>query len=242
MSFEYSVSHLFDQHLLRPLHQLPMPNGVEDHVWPSIYLLSCLVLLALVKSSAYSRVVRVVQSTFSQQIFQQLEREEVNSTKYYSLALNFFFMLNLAFFVYQINATHPYVFQNLEGSFQFLIFLAIITAFALLRVLIDHVLAFFTNERRLLGDYRTSVSLINQAFGLFLFLWLVLDEFTRENSAVFLWLGASVVIISVVMKWYRGMVMGLLEQRIGLLQIFSYFCGLEILPLLVVIKFLIETF
>ena len=104
------------------------------------------------------------------------------------------------------------------------------------------VLAFFTDKQRLFSDYRTSSSLLNQTFGLFIFPCMVLAEFTDLNPLLFIYTGSLLVLFSFILRWYRGMMMSLVEERIGILQIFSYFCGLEILPLFVVIKFIIETF
>jgi hypothetical protein len=93
-----------------------------------------------------------------------------------------------------------------------------------------------------MADYTTSSGLLNQTFGLFIFPFIVLAEFTDFNPLIFLYVAVAVFVASMVLKWYRGMMMSLVEQRLGILQIFSYFCGLEILPLFVVIKFVIETF
>jgi hypothetical protein len=71
---------------------------------------------------------------------------------------------------------------------------------------------------------------------------MVLAELSRFNPLVFL-SAASVILLAMhVFKWYRGLVFALIENRVGLLQIFTYFCSLEILPVLVLVKFIIEKF
>jgi hypothetical protein len=67
-------------------------------------------------------------------------------------------------------------------------------------------------------------------------------EFSKFNSLIFIWGGLLVLAMVVLLKWYRGLLMSLVIERIGLLQIFSYFCGLEILPVFVLVKYIIETF
>lgn len=234
--------HVFDNHLLQPLNERPLLNVSEQQLWTSLYLLLCLFLLAIIRAGSYNRLLRIIQSTFSKQILQQLEREEQGNFKAYSLALNLLFLANLSFLLYKLNSLHPVVLQNKSEFSQFLFFFSLSLAFLVLRYFSDQLLALFTDERKLFTEYRSSVSLVNQAFGIFLFPWMVLAEFTKFSNMLFLWVGVTVILVSIFLKWYRGMVMGLLEYRIGLLQIFSYFCGLEILPLLVAVKFLIETF
>ena len=83
---------------------------------------------------------------------------------------------------------------------------------------------------------------INQTFGLFLFPWLIMAELTDFNPLIFVSGAFVVVTASVVYRWYRGVIIGLIEERIGLLQTFTYFCGLEILPVIILVKYIIETF
>jgi hypothetical protein len=67
-------------------------------------------------------------------------------------------------------------------------------------------------------------------------------ELTSFNSLIFV-SGAFVILSSsIIYRWYRGVIIGLIEERVGLLQTFTYFCGLEILPVIVLVKYIIETF
>jgi len=234
--------HIFSDHLLRPNHHEAVLYTNTELVWPSLLFIVCLFLLAVVKYRAFPRVLRIVQSTFSPQILQQLEREETNALKFYSLALHAFFFFNLTFLLYKINEMHGLVFTDKSSFVQFALFLLIILLLSGGKIILNGFISMVTGERRLVSDYVISSSLVNQTCGLFLFPWIVLLQFSRLNPSLPI-LGAVIFVgMAVFLKWYRGLMMGLVEQRIGLLQIFSYFCGLEILPLLVMVKYIIETF
>lgn len=112
----------------------------------------------------------------------------------------------------------------------------------LLKLIVNRLLSLFTDKRKLISEYTISSTLVNQSFGLFLFPFIVLMEFSPFSPIVFIAGAIIVLVVAVVLKWYRGLIMGLIEERIGLLQIFSYFCGLEILPVFVLVKYIIETF
>ena len=101
--------HIFANHLLKPNHHEALPYVSSELVWPSLLFVVCIILLALIKHRAFPRVLRIVQSTFSPQILQQLEREETNAFKFYSLALHAFFFFNLTFLLYKINEMHGLV-------------------------------------------------------------------------------------------------------------------------------------
>lgn len=219
---------------------MPEINHSQDLIWPSIYLFIALALLALIKANAFGQVVRIVNSTFSNQILIQLEREEFNSYKLHSLGLTAFFLMNMSFLVYKLNSLYAWVLVKSSDLVQFMFFLGLLLLIFGTKLLAVRLLSFFTNERRLFADYTTSTTLINQTFGLFIFPFLVLSEFTDWNPRYFLWVAIVILAVSVLIKWYRGLIMSLLEERIGLLQIISYFCGLEILPLLALVKVVVE--
>ncbi len=233
--------HIFYNHLLVPVQARPEVNHTTELVWPSVYLFICLFLLAYIKAGSFSRVVRIIQSTFSKQILQQLEREELNASKIHSVGLTVFFLLNFAFLVYKINSLYDLVLHGTDSLLQYLFFVLLIFLMFACKQLALRMLAFITDRRRMFTDVRTSTNLLNQTFGLFIFPFLVFSEFTSWNARYFLGSALVILTFSLFLKWYRGLMMSLVEERIGLLQIFSYFCGLEVLPLLTVVKFVVET-
>lgn len=234
--------HIFLNHLLQLHHSRPVPNPSEDLVWPSLFLFISLILLAFVKAASFEKVVRILHSTFNKQVLQQLEREEVSQYKFYSLALNFFFILNISFLGYKINRMYEMVLVGSNPFFQFAFFVLIISSGYFVKALINTLIGIFTGEDKLISDYVTRTSLINQAFGLFLFPLIIMLEFSPFEPKVFVFLSLLVLAFSFLLKWYRGFIRSLVDERVGLLQIFTYFCGLEILPVLVLVKFVIETF
>jgi hypothetical protein len=224
------------------VHRAPEIHSHHELIWPSVFILLCLIMLTVIKARAFPRVLRIVQSTFSNQILQQLEREEMNSLKFYSLALNFFFSLNLAFLLYKVNSMYRYVLPESSDLVQFLFFFMLILLLLGFKIIVNKLVAFFTGETRLISDYLTNSVLVNQTFGLLLFPMVVLLQFTDLDPFIFIWGSVLVLVFAMLLKWYRGIIMGLVEERIGLLQIFSYFCGLEILPVIVMVKYVVETF
>jgi hypothetical protein len=236
------TEHIFLNHLLQKEHLNPLLNVRNEQIWPSVYLFVCLAILVLVKVNSFSRLVRVMQSTFSQQILQQLEREESNPFKSYSLALNVFSMLNLAFLAFKINVIYKFILVDSSNFLQYCFFLLIIFMVVFFKAVINRVLVVFTGERKLISEYNTSAMLLDQAFGILIFPWIVLMQFSTFDPIIFISGALIILAFSILLKWYRGVIMGLIDQRIGLLQIFSYFCGLEILPVFVLVKYLIQTF
>lgn len=235
-------AHIFHSHLLHPANEAAILRPHSDLIWPSVFILLSLGLLVLLKIQSYPKLVKVIQSVYNQQTLQQFEREEPNSFKFFSVALNLFFVLNLSFLIYKTNRVYGFVFVEQDSLLQFMLFSLIVLLVFGGKAAFNKVLAVFTGEERVISEYVTSSALISQAAGLFLFPWVLMVEFSTFNPLIFL-TGAVIILTSAtVIKWYRGFVICLLRQRVGILQTFSYFCGLEILPVLVLVKYLIETF
>lgn len=237
-----NTEHIFLNHLLQPINSGSVIRNDHTLIWPSIILLGVLVLIVLVKLYSNSRVVLIIQSIFNTQVLQQLEREETSLFKFYNIALNITFVFNLSMLCFQINSVYNLILPQTDSFTQFLFFVATISVAISFKTLINKVFVLLTGDKKVLSDYDTNASLINQAIGLFLFPWVILIQFGKFNP-VFL-LSSALVILATgfFIKWYRGVILSLIEQRVGLLQILSYFCGLEILPICVMVKYTIETF
>lgn len=235
-------SHLFYDHLLQRQHLNPVLRSQTSLVWTSVYILFCLALIVFVKVTSYSKVIKIIQSTFNSNALRELEREETKGFKLHSILLSFFFLLNISFLLYKLNAFYKFVFTDKSLFIQFTLIFLIVLIFVLIKNFLNQFICFLSNNYKTLSDYSYNSIKINQTFGLFLFPWLIMAELTSFNPLIFV-SGAFVVLsASLIYRWYRGVIIGLIEERIGLLQTFTYFCGLEILPVIVLVKYIIETF
>jgi hypothetical protein len=233
---------VFSGHLLPAKNHAAVPRPGIRESWPSFFLAFCLVLLLMLRLRSFQKVLRIVQSTFSSQALQQLEREEGASLRFYSVALNCFFILNVSFLIYKINTYWPFILEEEPRIVQFLFIAGICILIFFFKTIVNRLLSLFTGERRIISAYSLNSTIVNQTFGLLLFPCVVLLEFSGIDHSVFIFAGLAVLAGALALKWYRGLMMGLVEERVGLLQIFSYFCGLEILPVFVLVKYIIQTF
>lgn len=233
---------IFYNHLLHKQNLVPIINPNTEEAWTSVFVALCFLTLMIVKWSVSDKMNKITYAIFKPQSLSKLEQEEVNPFKLDNMALNLFFVANIAFLAYKLNSVYHLVSIGKTNFATFSFFIAPIALLFILRYFSNKLIAFFTNEYKILNEYTASCTLINQSMGLFLFPFLVVAEFSSFNSVVFIYAALAVLAGSILFRWYRGVVIGLLQQRVGLLQTFSYFCALEILPILVLVKFVIETF
>lgn len=235
-------NHLFYEHLLQKQHLTPVLKLHTSVVWTSVFFLCCFALLVFIKVTSSSKVLKIIQSTFNSNALHELEREETKSFKLHSILLSIFFFLNISFLFYKVNTFYKFVFSEEDLFVQYCIILLIVIVFVGIKNLLNQFICVLSNDYKTISDYSYNSIKINQTFGLFLFPWLIMAELTNFNSLIFV-SGAFVVLAtSLIYKWYRGVIIGLIEEKVGLLQTFTYFCGLEILPVFVLVKYIIETF
>lgn len=238
----FFILHIFENHLLKRIHDVPQVKASFQLIWPSIFLLVCFGLIVFIKTTSFSKVIKIVQSTFNIQNWQQLQREDYNPYKFYSVILALLFAVNVSFLLYKFNTAYNLVFTQSPHLLQFGIIFGILVSLLLIKIVANKLLIFFTGTKNIIHQYGYYSFIINQTFGLFIFPFIVLAEFSKFNSLLFLSIALVIMGLSVLLKWFRGIVFSLVEERVGLLQTFAYLCTLEILPVLVLVKFIVETF
>ena len=237
------MEHVFFNHLLKKLSNEAIEKPENSQlVLPSIYLFLCLIILVTVKQYSFSAVLKTIQSTFNFQFMKKFEREDSSQFRIYTLGLNLFFILNMAFLAYVVNSHFELILPAWTFAGQFCFFFGLIVLILLYKTLVNMLIVFITRQAKGIKEYTAISSGANQSAGLILFPLMVLIAFSSINSFFVLYLALFSVSIVLLIKWLKGVLLGIVEERIGILQIFAYFCALEILPGLVAVKYVIETF
>ena len=123
------TNHIFSDHLLQKQHLGPLLKIHSEVIWTSVFFLLCLALLVFIKVTSYSKVLKIVQSTFNSNALHELEREESKSFKLYSVLLSAFFLLNVSFLLYKVNSFYNLVFTESALFVQFAFILLIVLLF-----------------------------------------------------------------------------------------------------------------
>ena len=234
--------HILYHHLLQRQNALPIIRTSLVSIWPSIFLLICIVILVVLRVTSYQKVLKIIQSIFNFKTAKSIDGEEYKFFKFSSILLNVFFIFNIAFLCYKLNSIYKLILFEWSGFMQLLVFILFILLLLLFKFLLNRLILFISNNHKAVLEFTLIGSLINQIFSLFIFPFTLLLQFSKYNSLFFLSSALVILASSVIFKWYRGFLIALIEQRIGLLQIFTYFCALEILPGLILLKYIIETF
>jgi hypothetical protein len=237
-----AIINIFHEHLLPLQHLSPILKTSGQHAWAALVLIFAVGIVVVLKINATPKLLKIIQSTYNVQVNAQLEREEFNPFRSFSLMLNALYLLSYAFLAYKINRYYQLVYTEHSTFVQFLLFTGIILVVYMLKYTANKLVSVISNEPKLVDEFETNCFIINYAMGIFILPWLILAELSRFNPIVFISGAVVVFVVGVLLKWYRGFLTSVLKQRIGILQILVYFCVLELLPVLVLVKYLIETF
>jgi hypothetical protein len=85
-----------------------------------------------------------------------------------------------------------------------------------------------------------NIIIFNLTGGMLLLPLLLLSHYS--SKALFLNISIGIISILLIIKLYRSFLIGLADQKFSLFHLFLYLCTLEILPILVIAKFIDKYF
>jgi hypothetical protein len=235
--------HIFSGHNLKPVDQYPLFNNSSSLIWPSIILILCVGLFVFLRITTFPKVIAILRSSYSMQSIKQLEREEFNPFNPVSFVLSLMFVLMLSFFLYKLNSEFKLQILNQRSDLsQFIFFVGCVCIFLPLKFGIRKFIGLISDEPVLTNEIFYNNLVINQSLGILLLPIMVVVEFSHLKPGYLLIATGIIIVSSLCIKLYRGIVFSLFENHIGLLQVFIYLCALEILPFLVFLKFIMTNF
>lgn len=233
---------IFSGHSLIKIHDDPIFNASNPTYWPGVVLFFVFSIFVLIRISEPKKIIKIFTSVFSLQEAKQLFREEFKLTKRVSILLGISFILVIAFLVQFVNEYFGLILSDYSQLKQFLFFTLIISLMYLIKFIANYILAFITSNEELGKEYLFNVYVFSQTIGIVLFPIVICLQFTKYPVEWFLYPALIICGGFYALRMFRGFVISTSEQNIGILYIFLYLCALEILPLLVLIKFLLVNF
>jgi hypothetical protein len=159
-----------------------------------------------------------------------------------SLFLVLAFIFVMAFLVQITNQYFGLILNEQSHLKQYLFFVGIISSMYIIKFFTNYILAFISSNNELAKEYLFNVFVFSQTIGVILFPLVVCLQFTKYPSEWFLYPALIITAGFYALRMFRSFIISVGEQNVGILYIFLYLCALEILPLLVLIKFLLVNF
>jgi hypothetical protein len=231
------IRSFFTVHLLKvnKIHLNSVNRYQPD--WILALILVCFILQAWVQFVYRKRFRQLILAPFSKRFLNQLVRDGNLFNERLSLALGIIYFIGIALLIYEVN------YLLLEGhtpspltefSFYLMIMLSLFL-YWVVKVFGIRLLGMVFKTENTTAMYLLNVLVINIITGLVLIPLMVLVIYMK--SIFFLYITLIILILSLLFLFVRGFLIGLSLTKFSYIFLFVYLCTLEILPLIILIKF-----
>lgn len=224
----------------------PISTRITSHpllsaeLWLMGLLLALLFLMAFIKFQFNAKLKTYLQSVFSFQSFYKMFKEQNITNKRLSVMLSVIYFLNISLVAYY-SFLHFDNFQtSLNHYFSFPYILGMILLGYMAFTIVNTLIAFVFESYTLLKENLYNLFFSNRILGLVLLPLVVLYPYVPENITKFvLFLLWVVVAGSFILRWFRGLQISF-KHKVPYSYMFLYLCTLEIIPIIIIIKTILE--
>jgi hypothetical protein len=207
--------------------------------WVLGVLMGCFILFAWAQVFYARRIRQVFRAPFSKRFINQLTRDGNLFRERISVVMGSIYILTFALFLYEFNEQiFGYSIHGITGvSLYWLITGVIIVSLAVKVILVRFLGAIF-KTRETTNNYLLNLLIFALLAGPLFLVALVFIVYLK--SALLLYLCLAGYVILLVFRFTRGFFIGMELRKFSYLFLFVYLCSLEILPLLVLVKVLLD--
>jgi hypothetical protein len=237
-----SQNSVFNGHSLKVIHSTPILKVAETTYWQGAILFLIFSMYVLIKISEPRKILKIFTSVFSLQESKQLFREEFKLTKRFSILLGIAFILVIAFLIQFTNQYFGFILHDYSHLQQYGFFIIVVSFVYVVKFITNYILAYISSNHDLSREYLFNVFVFAQTIGIVIFPLIICLQFTKYPAQWFLYPSLIVCAGFYALRMFRGIIVSSAEQGVGIIYIFLYLCALEILPMLVLLKFLLVNF
>lgn len=229
---------LFSGHELKPVNAAPVPLPERVADWFTFLLLAVVIFFAWVRMFYYKVVKQLVSAFFSNNISNQLVRDENILVQRASILLSFVFYLTGSLFLYQVSEHYNWDYPFLgEGLVRLLVLLLIVAFTYSLKMVLVKALGELFDMERPVATYLFNISLLNNMLGMALFPLVVLAAYVvSADTGWVIQAGIVLVIIMFIYRLVRAFMIWTLMKGVPFFYLILYFCTLEIAPVMILYK------
>lgn len=233
---------IFSNHALPAVDAAPVFRNGTPYYWPIVLLFLVFSIYVYLNFTNPKKLLQVFVSVYSNQAAKQLYREDYRLTKSMSVLLSTAFVMVMAFLLHVVNSYFGFILPDVPPLKQFLFFTTVILLMYIVKLSVNYFIAFSTLNQELYNEYMFNVFIFSQTLGVILLPLVICIQFSRYPTEWFLYPAIVLCGLFYLLRFVRGFILSVAEQNVGIIYIFLYLCALEILPLLVLTKFLLVNF
>ncbi|MDF1575482.1 MAG: DUF4271 domain-containing protein [Bacteroidales bacterium] len=225
---------------------VPPGGGIEimaripfhQPTWFFIYLFLMIGFFAWIRLYYGNMLIQTLQASTNFQVANRIYHDNSQLQRQLDIILYIYYFLSLAFLLFLIEnrvGRHPY---ELQGALLYLFNLALLASLFLGKLVLFNTAAFLFNKPGIVREYLYNIFIFNKLLGIVILPLMFLLVYTQGAvKEVFFW--SSILVLSgvVVMRIIRGIVFSY-RKEVLVFYMFLYLCALEIVPLVLLYRWL----
>lgn len=232
---------MFESHELQPKLATNRLNVHQTEFWVFGLVILCTIFFIGARISHAKRLSNMLNSFLADRFINQLLREGYVFVEKSSIALFINYLLSLSLFIYLLT---PYISPINNLNFYFFIqILLFVFIFYMIKINLIKIIGYIFESEKESKDHILLIHIFNQIGGIFLLPVVFFSYYLYpSNSQIIIFTSLFFIIIIYLFKLFRVLLSSTNKSRFSKFYLFLYLCTLEIIPVLLVAKYLINNF
>ncbi|HNW97050.1 MAG TPA: DUF4271 domain-containing protein [Bacteroidales bacterium] len=226
---------IFTSHQLIPSSFEVKKKEMTNPGWIAPLILFCFMLFAIAHYGWYKRMLQIFKAFFAGRLFVQLAREGGVYNERVTLLLFSSFIMGISIFLFQIANFYigiPY--SNWDSFVIFIQILLGVTLFYIIKMLLFRFSGYVFRSVKENSDYNLTIFVFGQIAGVAMLPIVLLVTYFRSEWVIIM--GLIIFALLYIYRFYRGINAISSTSKVSSYYIFLYFCTLEILPFIIILK------
>ena len=233
---------LYHGNELTPIHKGPVlrNNYTADWIFPILLLI--LAFFAWVRFFYNRYFQQLIKAFLNTNLTNQIVRDENIFFQRISIYLSIIFNLIAALFIYLLSIQYHWSLGSLDTGFtRFIFFVIVVSVIYALKFLVLKICGWLFEQEKEMSMYIFNIFLINNILGIALLPFICLLAFNGViNFSSLLFVPFTLIAAAFGWRIFRGIQIGLGSASFSPLYLFLYLCTLEIAPLMVLIRIIVQ--
>jgi hypothetical protein len=232
---------LYKGHELIPVSREPVMRNNITPDWFFPLILIVLIVYTWLKVFYAKFFSQMIQAFLNNNLANQIVRDENIFVQRASVYLSVVFNLIGAMLMYLISVHYNWYLGGVGGFGRFVLFFILVSSAYAIKFLTLKICGWLFEQEREMATYVFNIFLINNILGIALLPFICI--YAYNESLAFPWLLTIPLILAVVSycwRIFRGLQIGLGISPFSPLYLFLYLCALEIAPLMILIRIVIQ--
>ena len=233
---------LYKGHELKPINTYPIPRNNISPDWFFPLILFVLLVFAWLRIFYNKFFSQMIQAFMNNNLANQIVRDENIFVQRASVYLSIVFNLIIALLLYRISVHYNWRLGDIGMGFgRFVFFLILVSATYAIKFLVLKICGWLFEQEREMATYMFNIFLINNILGMALLPFICVFAYNQKLAVSgLLIIPFAFIAISFGWRIFRGIQLGLSISSFSPLYLFLYLCTLEIAPLMVLIRVIVQ--